>query len=78
MAEQDLRGKWKVKSQKITKTVSPLIGFVYEGTNKFSGSKVVGILLEVYRDNDEAVLKTKKGEFVSTDLLTLKPITDEQ
>ena len=78
MAEQDLRGKWKVKSQKINKTASPLIGFVYEGTNKFSGSKVVGILLEVYRDNDEAVLKTKKGEFVSTDLLTLKPIMDEQ
>ena len=78
MAEQDLRGKWKVQSQKINKTVSPLIGFVYEGTNKFSGSKVVGILLEVYRDNDEAVLKTKKGQFVSTDLLTLKPITDEQ
>ena len=78
MAEQDLRGKWKVKSQKINKTTSPLIGFVYEGTNKFSGSKVVGVLLEVYRDNDEAVLKTKKGQFVSTDLLTLKPIIDEQ
>lgn len=78
MAEQDLRGKWKVQSQKINKTVSPLIGFVYEGLNKFSGSKVVGILLQVYRDNDEAVLKTKKGELVSTDLLTLKPITDEQ
>ena len=78
MAEQDLRGKWKVQSQKINKTVSPLIGFVYEWVNKFSGSKVVGILLEVYRDNDEAVLKTKKGELVSTDLLTLKPITDEQ
>ena len=78
MAEQDLRGKWKVQSQKINKIVPPLIGFVYEGTNKFSGSKVVGILLEVYRDNDEAVLKTKKGELVSTDFLTLKPITDEQ
>lgn len=78
MAEQDLRGKWKVRSRKINKTVTPLIGFVYEGVSKFSGSKVVGMLLEVYRDNDEAVLKTKKGELVSTDLLTLKPITDEQ
>ena len=78
MAEQDFRGKWKVQGQEINKTVSPLIGFVYEGVNKFSGSKVVGMLLEVYRDNDEAVLKTKQGKFVSTDLLTLKPITDEQ
>lgn len=77
MAEQDLRGKWKVKASKTSKKVSPLLGCVYQGVSKFSGVEVVGVLLQMYTENDEAVLQTREGRKVSTDLLTLKAIVNE-
>ena len=72
MAERDLRGTWKGREKKVKKTFSPLIGMVYEGTNKYFGGQVVGVLMNVYTDNDEAVLRTKQGVFTSVDKNTLK------
>ena len=71
MAERDLRGTW-TPGKKVNKTFSPLIGMVYEGTNKFFGNVEVGVLVEVHQDNDEAVLRTKDQSIVSVDKKSLK------
>jgi len=72
MAERDLRGTWKGREKKVKKTFSPMIGMVYEGVDKFFGKKVVGVLVEVHQENDEAVLRTKDQSFVSVDKKSLK------
>jgi hypothetical protein len=72
MAERDLRGTWKGREKKVKKTFSPMIGMVYEGTNKFFGNVEVGVLVEVHQENDEAVLRTKDQSFVSVDKKSLK------
>ncbi len=72
MAEQDLRGKWKVKGRKVNKTFPPIIGVVYEGVDKFFGKKVVGVLVEMFDQNDEAVLRTKDQKVISVDKKSLK------
>lgn len=72
MAEQDLRGKWKVKERRVNKTLSPIIGVVYEGVDKFFGKKVVGVLIEMFDQNDEAVLRTKDQKAISVDKKSLK------
>ena len=77
MSEINIKGKWKVKGKKVSKALSPLIGCVYSGVLKFSGDPVVGILVEIYLTNDEAVLQTKQGCRVSADLLSLKSIVNE-
>lgn len=71
MGERDLRGTWK-PGRKVKKTFSPLPGMVYEGVDKFFGNKVVGMLIEVHEDNDEAVLRTKDQTLVSVDKKSLK------
>jgi hypothetical protein len=75
MSERDLRGTWKVKGEKVKKNFSPMLGMVYEGTNKYFGGQVVGVLVNVYTDNDEAVLRTKQGVFTSVDKQSLKIVT---
>ena len=72
MAERDLRGTWKGRERKVKKTFSPLIGMVYEGTNKFFGGQVVGVLIQLHQENDEAVLQMKGNSLVSVDIKTLK------
>jgi len=72
MSERDLRGTWKGREKKVKKTFSPMIGMVYEGVDKFFGKKVVGVLVEVHQENDEAVLRTKDQSFVSVDKKSLK------
>ena len=47
---------------------------VYEGTNKFFGNKVVGVLVEMFNDNDEVVLKTRDDKYISVDCKTLKVV----
>ena len=69
--DSDLRGKW-IPGRKVKQTFSPLIGMVYEGTDKFFGKKVVGILLQLHEENDEAVLQMKGNNLVSVDKKTLK------
>jgi len=75
MSERDLRGTWKGREKKVRKTFSPMLGMVYEGTDKFFGGTVVGVLVNVYTDNDEAVLRTKQGVFTSVDKQSLKIVT---
>jgi hypothetical protein len=75
MAEQDIKGKWKLRAPKnIPKSSLPMLGMVYEGTNKFFGTKVVGVLVEMFDQNDEAVLKTRENKLVSVDCKTLKVV----
>ena len=72
MAERDLRGTWKGRERKVKKTSSPLIGMVYEGVDKFFGGQVVGVLIQLHQENDEAVLQMKGNSLVSVDIKTLK------
>ena len=75
MAERDIKGTWKGKARGVSKSSSPMIGAVYEGRNKFFGGTVIGILVEMFDQNDEAVLRTKESKLVSVDLKSLKAIT---
>jgi len=73
----ELYNTWKGKGRKVSKTSPPMIGMVYEGVNKFFGNKVVGVLVEMFNENDEVVLKTRENKLVSVDRKTLKFKTDE-
>lgn len=78
MAEQDIRGKWTLRAPKnIPKSSLPMLGMVYEGVNKFFGNKVVGVLVEMFNENDEVVLRTRDNKLVSVDRKSLKAKTDE-
>jgi len=72
MSERDLRGTWNKKPKKVTKSSSFMIGMVYEGVDKFFGKRVVGILTEIFEDNDEAVLRLRGGVLMSVDKQSLK------
>ena len=74
MAEQKIKGVWKAKEQKVAKVFSPMIGMVYEGLDKFFGRRTIGVLIEMFDQNDEAVLKTANGKAVSVDIKSLKAI----
>jgi hypothetical protein len=77
MSDRDLRGTWKVKGEKVKKNFSPLIGMVYEGIDKFFGGQVVGVLIQLHQENDEAVLQMKGNSLVSVDIKSLKIKVDE-
>lgn len=77
MAERDLRGTWKGKARGMTKSSSPLIGAVYEGVDKFFGRKVIGVLIEMFDQNDEAVLRTRENKLTSVDKNSLKIVVSE-
>lgn len=70
----ELYNTWKGKGRKVSKTSPPMIGMVYEGTNKFFGNKVVGVLVEMFNENDEVVLKTRDDKYISVDCKTLKVV----
>jgi hypothetical protein len=72
MAEYDLRGSWTKKPKEASKSFSPMIGMIYEGKDKFFGKKVLGILVEMFDQNDEAVLRCRGGVLVSVDKKSLK------
>jgi len=71
----ELYKSWKGKEKKVAKIFSPMIGMVYEGQDKFFGKRVIGVLVEMFDQNDEAVLKTANGKVVSVDTKSLKAIT---
>ena len=77
MAERDLRGTWKAKPKKVTKSPPIIIGMIYEGVDKFFGNKVVGMLVEMFDQNDEAVLKTKQNKYISVDKKSLKIVASD-
>ena len=68
----ELYNTWKAKQRKVPKTFSPMIGMIYEGADKFFGNTVLGVLTEIFKDNDEAVLRARGGILVSVDLKSLK------
>jgi hypothetical protein len=73
MSEMYIKGKWKVKApKKIPKSSTPMVGMVYEGVDKFFGRRTVGVLIEMFDQNDEAVLRTVEGKVISVDKNSLK------
>jgi hypothetical protein len=52
-----------------------MVGMIYEGLDKFFGKKTVGVLVEMFDQNDEAILRTVEGELTSVDIKSLKVIT---
>jgi len=74
MSERDIKGTWKIKERKVAKTFSPTIGMIYEGTDKFFGKTVIGVLVEMFDQNDEAILRTKENKLTSVDIKSLKVI----
>jgi len=77
MSEMYIKGRWKGKSSNVCTSSSLMIGMIYQGVQKFNGETVVGILENVYPDNDEAVLRTREGVLVSTVTQSLKIIINE-
>ena len=71
----ELYNTWKGRGRNLAKTFSPMIGAVYEGQDKFFGKTVVGVLVEMFNQNDEAILRTKENKLTSVDLKSLKTIT---
>jgi hypothetical protein len=74
----ELYKSWKGKEKKVAKIFSPMIGMVYEGQDKFFGKTVVGVLVEMFDQNDEAVLRTKDQKVISVDIKSLKAIICQQ
>ena len=73
MSEMYIKGKWKLKASKgFPKSTTPMVGMVYEGLDKFFGKKVIGVLIEMFDQNDEAVLRTIENKLVSVDKTSLK------
>lgn len=78
MAEQCIKGKWKVKApKKIPKSSTPMVGMVYEGLDKFFGRRTIGVLIEMFDQNDEAVLRTIENKLVSVDKNSLEIVVSE-
>ena len=75
MSEQCIKGKWKLRAPKrIPKSSTPMVGMVYEGLDKFFGRRTIGVLIEMFDQNDEAVLRTKDNKLTSVDIKSLKLI----
>ena len=72
MSERDLRGTWKKKPKKVAKSSSFMIGMIYEGVDKFFGRKVIGVLIEIFEEYDEAVLRTRDLKVTTVDKKSLK------
>jgi hypothetical protein len=68
----ELYNKWKGRGRKVAKSSSPMIGIVYEGQDKFFGERTIGVLVEMFDQNDEAVLRTKENKLTSVDKNSLK------
>ena len=73
MSEQCIKGKWKLRApKKLPKSTTPMVGMVYEGVDKFFGKRTIGVLIEMFDQNDEAVLRTIENKLVSVDKNSLK------
>lgn len=72
--DKDVKGVWKVKKRGTTKSTSPplTIGLIYRGKDSTSVNLIEGMLLEILSENDEVILKTREGKFVSVDKKSLK------
>ena len=73
MSDQYIKGKWKLRAPtKLPKSSYPMVGMVYEGVDKFFGRRTIGVLIEMFDQNDEAVLKIANGKLVSVVKQSLK------
>ena len=73
MADQYVKGMWKLRAPtKLPKSSYPMVGMVYEGLDKFFGRRTIGVLVEMFDQNDEAVLRTIENKLVSVDKNSLK------
>ena len=73
MSDQYVKGMWKLRAPtKLPKSSYPMVGMVYEGVDKFFGKRTIGVLVEMFDQNDEAVLKTVEDKLVSVDKTSLK------
>jgi hypothetical protein len=75
--DRNIAGIWKGKGRRVSKTFSPMIGMVYEGQDKFFGKTVLGILVEMFNQNDEAILRTKDNKLTSVDKNSLKIVVSD-
>jgi len=76
MADQYVKGMWKLRAPtKLPKSTYPMVGMVYEGVDKFFGKRTIGVLVEMFDQNDEAILKTIENKLTSVDIKSLKLIT---
>lgn len=73
----DIYNVWKGKGKLTSKSFSPMIGCVYRGIGKFFGEEVVGVLVEMFDQNDEAILRTKTNKLISVNINSLKIIVNE-
>jgi hypothetical protein len=79
MGEQCIKGKWKLRAlSKLPKSSYPMVGMVYEGVDKFFGKRTIGVLVEMFDQNDEAVLKTIENKLVSVDKTSLKIVVGKE
>ena len=74
----ELYKSWKGKEKKVAKIFSPMVGMVYEGQDKFFGKIVIGVLVEMFDQNDEVVLKTIENKLVSVDKTSLKIVVSKE
>ena len=73
MADQYVKGMWKLRAPtKLPKSTTPMVGMVYEGVDKFFGKRTIGVLIEMFDQNDEAVLRTVEDKLVSVVKQSLK------
>jgi hypothetical protein len=78
MGEQCIKGKWKLRApSKLPKSSYPMVGMVYEGVDKFFGKRTIGVLVEMFDQNDEAVLRTREGKLISVDKNSLEIVVSE-
>jgi hypothetical protein len=78
MAEQCIKGKWKLRApSKLPKSTAPMVGMVYEGQDKFFGKRAIGVLVEMFDQNDEAIIRTREGKLISVDKNSLKLVVSE-
>tara|TARA_R110000868_G_scaffold213588_1_gene463685 strand:- start:75 stop:302 length:228 start_codon:yes stop_codon:yes gene_type:complete len=72
MANNNIYNSWKGKGKKVAKAFSPMVGMVYEGVDKSYFKRTIGVLIEMFDQNDEAVLRTKDNKLISVDIKSLK------
>ena len=78
MSEMYIKGKWKLRApKKIPKSTYPMVGMVYEGVDKFFGKRAIGVLVEMFDQNDEAVLRTREGKLISVDKNSLEIVVSD-
>ena len=69
---------WKLKApKKIPKSTAPMLGMVYQSQDKFFGKKVIGVLVEIFNENDEAILRTRDNKVISVDKKSLKIVVSD-